>query len=79
MGDFYNDRDIVKHCTSTEQRFKLWRAHVQPHTQGQGFFWSDLGHDDLTTTIAQVKALVNTRLQSAASRSDIGLPIDSIS
>ena len=60
MGDFYNDHDIVKHCTSQEQRFKLWRAHVQPYTQGQGFFWSDAGHDDLTTTIAQVKALINT-------------------
>ena len=60
MGDFYSETDIVKHCTSTYERFKLWRTDAMSFQQENHFFWSDASHGNLAETIKRLKAKINS-------------------
>ena len=63
MNEFCSKEDIVKLCTSDEERYKLWREHVQPFQQGEAFFFrSDpLAHE----TLKEVMNRLSSGLQTA--------------
>ena len=61
MNEFFSEEDIVKLCTSDEERYKLWRVHVQPFQQSEAFFWTDpLDHETLKEVMARLASGLQT-------------------